>query len=207
MPSVCRHSIHHVSQSSMLNDEDTPSGIKYTIWKAMKPLQFKIGISSRAVLPNTCLRMLRCRAAPVTADEFPDEDALPDSAWPKLQEDNAELRALWSDSVSVAPSERHSDSTGDFDWPNMPLPHLVQSQVLIGECQHCSGAAAHACLRQSAPWRRRYRLCSQIARGASSVVRTERHDVALAAAGYAKHGCPALGSVGHSRRRLVCDRN
>jgi hypothetical protein len=102
----------------------------------MKPLQFKVCISSRAILPNTLLRMFGCRAAPVTADEFPED--VPDSSsdWPLLQEDYSALRVIWSESISVMPHERHSESTGDFDWPTLPNPHVVMSQVAFGMCDN-----------------------------------------------------------------------
>jgi hypothetical protein len=143
----------------MLGEAEAPTGIKNTIWKAMKvtytnaarftrmhvlfehkliefrlqPLQFKIGITCHAMLPNTSLRMFTCRSAPVTADEFPDDASDPETAWPRLQEDDPALHALWGESVSVQISERHSDSTGQFEWPSMPRPHVVQSQIKFGE--------------------------------------------------------------------------
>ena len=112
----------------------------------LQPLQFKIGITCHAMLPNTSLRMFACRAAPVTADEFPDDDASdPETAWPRLQEDDPALHALWGESVSVQISERHSDSTGQFDWPSMPLPHVVQSQIKFGEAGVCAQAGLPVC--------------------------------------------------------------
>jgi hypothetical protein len=77
--------------------------------------------------------MLTCRAAPVTADDFPDDGADGQVQWPRLRDDDAALRVLWGSSISVQPNERHSDSTGEFDWPHMPIPHVVQSQMQFGE--------------------------------------------------------------------------
>jgi hypothetical protein len=86
-------------------------------------------------LPNTCLRSFTCRSAPVTAEDFPDES---ESAWPNLCDDDDSLQVLWSPSVHVTPSERHSHSTGQFDWPSMPSPHVVQSQMKFGATVcHC----------------------------------------------------------------------
>jgi hypothetical protein len=108
-------------------------GIKHTVWKAMKPLQFKISIESRALLPSACLRTFQFRASPATAEEFADEATDFDSSWVKLHDDCPALRVMWSESVAVMPNERQSQSTGEFDWPELPVPHVVMSQVKFGE--------------------------------------------------------------------------
>jgi hypothetical protein len=96
-------------------------------------MQFTVAISSRAFLPDTCVRMFSCRVAPVAAEEFPDDETDSDPAWPRLQEDDAVLRVHWGDSINIKPCDWHSDSTGKFDWPHMPAPHVVQSQTVNGE--------------------------------------------------------------------------
>ncbi len=77
--------------------------------------------------------MFTCRSAPVTADEFPDDVSDLETAWPRLQEDDPVLHVLWGASVSVGINERSSDSTGQFEWPSMPPPYIVQSQTKFGE--------------------------------------------------------------------------
>ena len=79
------------------------------------------------------MRVFSCRAAPLAAEEFPDETTDADPAWPRLQDDDAVLRVHWGDSMIIKPDEYRSDSTGTFDWPHMPAPHVVQSQMQYGE--------------------------------------------------------------------------
>lgn len=77
--------------------------------------------------------MFSCRAAPLAAEEFPDDTTDSDLAWPRLQQDDAVLRVHWGESISIKPNENKSDCTGTFDWPLIPAPYVVQSQVQYGE--------------------------------------------------------------------------